>query len=41
MIENKRKELIEIVTVYGLNSSTTIQYSQELDHLLNQYDKRI
>lgn len=39
LIENKRKELNEIVMAYGLNSDTTIQYSQELDYLLNKYNK--
>ncbi|MEH6945387.1 aspartyl-phosphate phosphatase Spo0E family protein [Bacillus sp. JJ722] len=37
-IEIKRKELVKIASEYGLNSSTTLQYSQELDYLLNQYN---
>ncbi len=40
LIENKRKELVIIVSQYGLNSSRTIQYSQELDSLLNVYNKK-
>ena len=40
LIEYKRKELIIIVSQYGLNSSQTIQYSQELDSLLNVYNKK-
>lgn len=40
LIECKRKELILIVSQYGLNSSRTIQYSQELDSLLNVYNKK-
>lgn len=41
LIENKRKELNEIVMAYGLNSDTTLQYSQELDYLLNKYNKNV
>ncbi|WP_081707635.1 aspartyl-phosphate phosphatase Spo0E family protein [Bacillus massiliigorillae] len=37
-IENKRKELFQIVSEYGLNSSTTLEHSQELDCLLNEYN---
>lgn len=40
LIESKRKELIIIVSQYGLNSSRTIKYSQELDSLLNVYNKK-
>ncbi|QFK71333.1 aspartyl-phosphate phosphatase Spo0E family protein [Pradoshia sp. D12] len=36
-IEIKRAELVTIVSQNGLSSQTTIQYSQELDHLLNNY----
>ncbi|GIN84584.1 hypothetical protein J6TS2_09700 [Heyndrickxia sporothermodurans] len=36
-IEKKRADLIEIVRHEGLSSSLAIQYSQELDRLLNQY----
>ncbi|MGM9924359.1 MAG: Spo0E family sporulation regulatory protein-aspartic acid phosphatase [Bacillus sp. (in: firmicutes)] len=38
LIEKKRKELLRVVSESGLNSSTTIQHSQELDYLLNQYN---
>ncbi|MFC8574069.1 Spo0E family sporulation regulatory protein-aspartic acid phosphatase, partial [Heyndrickxia sporothermodurans] len=36
-IEKKRADLIEVVRKEGLSSSLAIQYSQELDRLLNQY----
>jgi hypothetical protein len=36
-IERKRLELVSIVSQNGLSSQTTIQYSQELDNLLNNY----
>lgn len=36
-IERKRLELVSIVSQNGLSSQTTIQYSQELDNLLNTY----
>jgi stage 0 sporulation regulatory protein len=39
-IEKKRIELIEIVALNGLNSPLAIQYSQELDSLLNDYDRK-
>ncbi len=39
IIERKRAELIDIVLKNGLNSSVSIKYSQELDGLLNQYNK--
>ncbi|MGM7637353.1 Spo0E family sporulation regulatory protein-aspartic acid phosphatase [Bacillus sp. Hm123] len=38
-IEKKRLELFEVVTMKGLNSPLAIQYSQELDALLNDYDR--
>ena len=38
-IERKRLELFEIVARNGLNSPLAIEYSQELDTLLNQYDQ--
>ncbi|WP_238941841.1 aspartyl-phosphate phosphatase Spo0E family protein [Bacillus sp. REN10] len=38
-IEKKRLELLDIVSIYGLNSPLAIQYSQELDTLLNDYDR--
>ncbi|MFV2046634.1 MULTISPECIES: aspartyl-phosphate phosphatase Spo0E family protein [Metabacillus] len=39
LIEKKRAELIDIVLKYGLNSTISIKYSQELDILLTQYIK--
>jgi hypothetical protein len=36
-IEIKRAELVAVVSQKGLSSQTTIQYSQELDNLLNNY----
>jgi flagellar biosynthesis chaperone FliJ len=38
LIEKKRNELIEMVAKSGLNAAMTIQISQELDSLLNQYN---
>ncbi|OZI11875.1 Spo0A-P phosphatase [Bacillaceae bacterium SAS-127] len=38
-IEKKRLELFEVVTMKGLNSPLAIKYSQELDTLLNDYDR--
>jgi len=37
IIEMKRAELINIVQKNGLNSAISIEYSQELDKLLNKY----
>ena len=39
LIENKRAELIQVATSKGLTSSVAIRYSQELDHLLNEYHR--
>ncbi|MDQ0216955.1 aspartyl-phosphate phosphatase Spo0E family protein [Peribacillus cavernae] len=39
LIEKKRVELFQIVSKNGLNSKVTLEYSQELDQLLNQYNK--
>ncbi|MBA2876435.1 aspartyl-phosphate phosphatase Spo0E family protein [Thermaerobacillus caldiproteolyticus] len=39
LIEQKRNELIEIVAKNGLNATVTLQLSQELDLLLNQYNE--
>jgi hypothetical protein len=39
LIEQKRSELIKMVAKKGLNSALTIQLSQELDSLLNQYNE--
>jgi hypothetical protein len=38
-IEKKRAELISVALTNGLSSSVAIRYSQELDHLLNQYNQ--
>lgn len=37
LVEAKRIELNKIVAKNGLNSKITIEYSQKLDRLLNQY----
>jgi Spo0E like sporulation regulatory protein len=37
-IEKKRAQLIDIVAKNGLTSPQAIQYSQELDLLLNSYN---
>ncbi|MCL6586420.1 MAG: aspartyl-phosphate phosphatase Spo0E family protein [Anoxybacillus sp.] len=39
LIEKKRSELMEVVAKSGLNAAITIQLSQELDSLLNQYNE--
>jgi hypothetical protein len=39
MIERKRAELIQVATSNGLTSSVAIRYSQELDKLLNEYNR--
>jgi len=39
LIEKKRAELIQVACINGLSSSIAIQYSQELDLLLNQYNQ--
>jgi hypothetical protein len=38
-IEKKRAELIQVALTNGLTSSVAIRYSQELDHLLNEYNR--
>ncbi|WP_409305550.1 Spo0E family sporulation regulatory protein-aspartic acid phosphatase [Peribacillus sp. SCS-155] len=38
LIEKKRTELIQIVSKNGLDSRITLEFSQELDRLLNQYN---
>ena len=38
-IEKMRQVLIYVVANEGLSSQVAIQYSQELDHLLNLYDR--
>jgi stage 0 sporulation regulatory protein len=40
VIEQKRTELIHIALVNGLSSSNAIKCSQELDHLLNEYNRK-
>jgi len=39
VIEKKREELIEIAIVNGLSSSLAVRYSQELDKLINMYNR--
>lgn len=39
LIEKKRAELIQVASQNGLSSSVAIRYSQELDHLLNEYNR--
>jgi hypothetical protein len=39
LIENKRAELIQVAMKNGLHSTAAIKYSQELDHLLNEYNR--
>jgi hypothetical protein len=39
LIEKKRAELIQVATTNGLSSSVSIRFSQELDHLLNEYNR--
>ncbi|KRT87302.1 MULTISPECIES: aspartyl-phosphate phosphatase Spo0E family protein [Bacillus] len=38
-IEEKRKELLQIVMTNGMTSNITIQHSQQLDILLLEYQK--
>ncbi|NMD69587.1 aspartyl-phosphate phosphatase Spo0E family protein [Bacillus sp. DNRA2] len=38
LIEQKRAELISVVSKNGLSSSAAIRHSQELDELLNKYN---
>jgi hypothetical protein len=39
LIEKKRAELIQVAITNGLSSSVSIRYSQELDHLLNEFNR--
>lgn len=39
LIEKKRAELIQVAMKNGLSSSAAIRYSQELDNLLNEYNR--
>lgn len=38
-IEHKREIMINAANIYGFNDKVTIQHSQELDKLLNEYRK--
>lgn len=38
-ISLKRKKLIEVANLKGFTNSETVMISQELDHLLNEYQK--
>ncbi|ETI67251.1 aspartyl-phosphate phosphatase Spo0E family protein [Neobacillus vireti] len=40
LIEQKRAELVQVAITNGLTSSVAIRYSQELDHLLNEYNRK-
>lgn len=40
LIEKKRAELIQVATTNGLSSSVAIRYSHELDHLINEYNRK-
>lgn len=37
IIEEKRKEMIQLAEDYGYTSNLTVQASQELDYLLNTF----
>lgn len=39
LIEKKRAELIQAAITNGLSSSVAIRYSQDLDKLLNEYNR--
>ncbi len=39
LIENKRAELIQVAITNGFTSSVAICYSQELDKLINEYNR--
>ncbi len=39
LIEQKRFELIQVANKSGFNSAVTIKYSQDLDRLLNEYNR--
>ncbi|WP_282059953.1 aspartyl-phosphate phosphatase Spo0E family protein [Bacillus pumilus] len=38
-IEEKREELMKVVMHNGMTSTVTIEHSQQLDHLLLQYQR--
>ncbi|AGT31032.1 sporulation protein [Geobacillus genomosp. 3] len=37
LIEEKRQQMIELALTHGFTAKETIQCSQELDRLINQY----
>jgi hypothetical protein len=39
LIEQKRAELMDVVSLKGLNSQAAVHRSQELDELLNCYNR--
>ncbi|MBB5325078.1 hypothetical protein HNQ34_002177 [Anoxybacillus tepidamans] len=39
MIEEKRQQMIKLALTYGFTAKETLQCSQELDMLINQYVK--
>ncbi|WLR43453.1 aspartyl-phosphate phosphatase Spo0E family protein [Bacillus carboniphilus] len=39
LIEHKRAEMIHVVLKNGINSHTSLKYSQELDKLVTEYQK--
>lgn len=39
LIEKKRHELIQVAMKNGFTSSVAVKYSQELDNLLNEYNR--
>lgn len=39
LIEQKRIELIQVAKKNGFNSAVAIKYSQDLDKLLNDYNR--
>lgn len=39
LIEQKRFELIQVAKKNGFNSAVAIKYSQDLDKLLNEYNR--
>lgn len=40
LIETKRAELIKAANANGFTSSVAIRYSQELDQLINEYNRK-
>jgi hypothetical protein len=39
-IEQKRAELYQAASMNGFCSSQAVKFSQELDHLLNEYERK-